>query len=994
RTALKAPVLWTPTLVRTVEAWNAATYEGYVQTRPGQEPEQQPAEKRKKVVANTLNALNRQLNKGSGGGCGGGGLTAAERAAFLGLRGEWLRRLAWCRGAAGDIDGARKEEAAAYDAMAASVSATLDARPADRGDGVLRLARFCDALATSTGIGSDGSGGSSGAGGNGGGIAGGVGGGCGSGSGGDSFPGGGLSGDGGSGLPSRKLGPDALAVEAVCRYLEALAAGHPDATDVIPRVLHLVGAWPAVRETFRRGSMAVPAWRFLRWTSQLVALLARPERGAVLPLLERMAREFPRALFFPLKVSRPALVAAAGMGANAEGSGGGGDGGAAAAVRAADRLAALASDPAIEALAVALRGLHYPEMRFLEGMKAVHSLLLATATPTGGPGSGGRGSAGCGGGAVVAAAARSEEAAALAAARRRYLRVREECLVETWPFVGEKIGEYNRKFARQWGAHLDRRVGADASRMTADDVVYMIGKAQLEVARLCAGQDRYEERPKLDKFSTWMSDYDAGDHPLEVPGQYRGGGSGYGGSGCGCRYNAGGSGYDNGDRGLGGCGGGLGGGDGSGGAPRPDYHARVVSFGKELLVMQSLRKPKRLVIHGNDEREYWFLLKGGEDLRLDERVQQLFGCMNAAFAADAACQQARLSLRTYEVVPVADDLGVIEWVPDTVPLKAVVDGQLVKDAARRRAEEAYTKWIMEGAGRDGNMTKGYHAMFQKASREQVTAVFGRICADVPADCLRRHLAAMAPAPEAFLMVRAAFARSLAAFDLCSYLLGIGDRHLDNFLLDTTRGAVVGIDFGVAFGLATAALPVPELLPFRMTQQFQGVLQPLDSVGLMERHMISALHALRERREVLINTMDVFINEVRRDGCDAGDGNDGGTSSSGSGSSGSGACGEPAGPSLTVEAARKIVNARKKFAGFNPVGMFVDDLENNPNVRRYKSLAALRAIAAGSIAAGRARAAPEHADGPLLVATQVRCLMDMATDPDVLGRQWVGLAMWL
>ena len=35
-----------------------------------------------------------------------------------------------------------------------------------------------------------------------------------------------------------------------------------------------------------------------------------------------------------------------------------------------------------------------------------------------------------------------------------------------------------------------------------------------------------------------------------------------------------------------------------------------------------------------------------------------------------------------------------------------------------------------------------------------------------------------------------------------YVLGIGDRHLSNFMIDLQTGAVVGIDFGHAFGSAT------------------------------------------------------------------------------------------------------------------------------------------------------------------------------------------------
>jgi Phosphatidylinositol 3- and 4-kinase len=73
------------------------------------------------------------------------------------------------------------------------------------------------------------------------------------------------------------------------------------------------------------------------------------------------------------------------------------------------------------------------------------------------------------------------------------------------------------------------------------------------------------------------------------------------------------------------------------------------SFGTELLVMASMRKPKRLTIHGNDERDYHVLVKGGEDLRLDERVEQVFEIMSEVYSADAACAKAKLAIRTFKV---------------------------------------------------------------------------------------------------------------------------------------------------------------------------------------------------------------------------------------------------------------------------------------------------------------------------------------------------------
>ena len=44
--------------------------------------------------------------------------------------------------------------------------------------------------------------------------------------------------------------------------------------------------------------------------------------------------------------------------------------------------------------------------------------------------------------------------------------------------------------------------------------------------------------------------------------------------------------------------------------------------------MSSIRKPKRLTIRGDDEKEYMFLVKGGEDLRMDQRIEQVLAFLS------------------------------------------------------------------------------------------------------------------------------------------------------------------------------------------------------------------------------------------------------------------------------------------------------------------------------------------------------------------------------
>lgn len=67
--------------------------------------------------------------------------------------------------------------------------------------------------------------------------------------------------------------------------------------------------------------------------------------------------------------------------------------------------------------------------------------------------------------------------------------------------------------------------------------------------------------------------------------------------------------------------------------------------------MTSLRKPVRLTIIGSDANSYNFLVKYGEDLRQDERVQQLLSLMNGIFTHHHLCRERHLSVATYKVRP-------------------------------------------------------------------------------------------------------------------------------------------------------------------------------------------------------------------------------------------------------------------------------------------------------------------------------------------------------
>ena len=58
-----------------------------------------------------------------------------------------------------------------------------------------------------------------------------------------------------------------------------------------------------------------------------------------------------------------------------------------------------------------------------------------------------------------------------------------------------------------------------------------------------------------------------------------------------------------------------------------------------------------------------------------------------------------------------------------------------------------------------------------------------------------------------------------------HLLGLGDRHLDNILLDKHTGRVVHIDYNIVFDKGQQ-LRVPEIVPFRLTHTLQACISSL------------------------------------------------------------------------------------------------------------------------------------------------------------------------
>jgi len=118
---------------------------------------------------------------------------------------------------------------------------------------------------------------------------------------------------------------------------------------------------------------------------------------------------------------------------------------------------------------------------------------------------------------------------------------------------------------------------------------------------------------------------------------------------------------------------------------------------------------------------------------------------------------------------------------------------------------------------------------------------------------------MFPEPSTWLASRLAFGRTAAVMAMVGSILGLGDRHSENILLDTNSGDVVHVDFNCLFEKGKL-LETPERVPFRLTQNIVDGLGVTGVEGVFRIACEIVMQLLRDNRDCLMNVLEPFIHD--------------------------------------------------------------------------------------------------------------------------------------
>jgi PI-3-kinase-related kinase SMG-1 len=307
----------------------------------------------------------------------------------------------------------------------------------------------------------------------------------------------------------------------------------------------------------------------------------------------------------------------------------------------------------------------------------------------------------------------------------------------------------------------------------------------------------------------------------------------------------------------------------------------IHSITNSVLVLPTKTKPKKLLFTASDGRRFPFLFKGLEDLHLDERVMQLLAIVNTMFAKANREQSPAYHALNYSVTPLGPRSGLISWVEDSTPLFALYKKWQQREAQAGKQPAAvarpndlfYAKLnpLLRDKGLAGLQgPRAFTGQRAQCPAGVLRQVLEELVRETPGDLLARELWCGAGSAGGWWASVQRYSRSTAVMSMVGYVLGLGDRHLDNLLVNVSSGLVAHIDYNVCFEKGRG-LRVPERVPFRLTQNLQRALGATGVEGLFRRSCEHALATLRSGRETLLTLLEAFVYDPLLDwtGHDAG-----------------------------------------------------------------------------------------------------------------------------
>ncbi|XP_041674601.1 serine/threonine-protein kinase ATM [Drosophila eugracilis] len=281
--------------------------------------------------------------------------------------------------------------------------------------------------------------------------------------------------------------------------------------------------------------------------------------------------------------------------------------------------------------------------------------------------------------------------------------------------------------------------------------------------------------------------------------------------------------------------------------PSKEYNiTSIVKWNNEITQCGGLNAPVKILCVCSDGQTRAQLVKGKDDLRQDAVMQQVFGIVNELLNQDSEFIERKLKLRTYKVTPLSMRSGILEWCTNSTPV-----GQYLVAEGKGGAHARYrpNDW-------NNQKCRKLSSDHLKMSKDKRYAIYKKICENIK-PVFHYFLLEKFPIPGVWFERRLAYTNSVATTSMVGYVLGLGDRHTQNILIDQQTAEVIHIDFGIAFEQGKIQT-TPETVPFRLTRDFVAPMGICGTKGVFAKSCEATMHILRRYKSVFTTILEVLL----------------------------------------------------------------------------------------------------------------------------------------
>ncbi|TGO91177.1 hypothetical protein BPOR_0036g00070 [Botrytis porri] len=271
----------------------------------------------------------------------------------------------------------------------------------------------------------------------------------------------------------------------------------------------------------------------------------------------------------------------------------------------------------------------------------------------------------------------------------------------------------------------------------------------------------------------------------------------------------------------------------------------INSFEDDVLVLNSLAKPKRVRALASNGQHYGLLFKPKDDLRMDQRLQEFNSMMNRSLKRDAESSRRQLYVKTYAVTPLNEECGIIEWIEGLQTLRKILTDLYGAQGKRINYTELgmYCEEAMKGEKQLPFFTEKVLGEFKPVFHKWFIKQF--------------------PEPSAWFAARLRYTRSCAVMSMVGTILGLGDRHTENILFEEGNGGTFHVDFNCLFEKGKT-FAKPEQVPFRLTHNMVDAMGMYGYEGPFRKSSELTIKLLRQHEETLMTILEAFIYDPTLD----------------------------------------------------------------------------------------------------------------------------------